>query len=192
MTAVAVSLTEAKRFLGISASTHDTLLQELLDHSEELLLAECNRRERPFAASQNAITEVHDGTGSSLLTLKYPISSISGNVRLGRDTSDYDEELDSADVDEIVYAAGKRSVERTDGGIFGEAGSPRYVRVTYDAQEDKPEIAKLAIKRMVAFLFRQLGSEGATRETFDGHSIEFAETDPLWKLAVKTLGESRV
>lgn len=192
MTAVVASLTEVKRFLGISASTHDTLLQELLDHAEDELLAKCNRRERPFSASQNGITEVHDGTGSSVLTLKYPISALSGTVKLGRDTTDLDDELTSSDVDEVVFVAGKRTVERTDGGIFGEAGSPRYVRVTYDAQEDKPEIAKLAVKRMVAFLFRQLGSEGATRESFDGHSIDFAETDPIWKSAVNSLGEPRV
>lgn len=185
MTAVLISLTELKRFIPNTPSGDDTLLQEILDSVEETFLRDCSRRERPFSASQNAITEVHDGTGSSVLTLKYPISSIAGTVKLGRDTTDLDEELTASDVDEIVYAAGKRSVERTDGGIFGDAGSPRYVRVTYDALADLPDSPKLAMKRMCERIYRQRGAADVTRESLDGYTRELAADDKDWKKAVE-------
>lgn len=189
-TAASVTLAELKTFLGISSSADDTLLQAILDGAEQQFLADCNRRERPFAASATDRTEVHDGTGSHVLTLDYPISDVDA-IKLGLDVTNPDETLDDTDVEVVVWVAGKRTIERTDGGVWGAAGHPRYVHVTYDAQEDKPDEAKTAIKRLAASLWRQLGSEGAAIEGLDGYSRTLAKDDPFYAMAVASQWEPR-
>lgn len=195
MTAVLVNLAEMQRFLGDVPSSDDTVIQELLDHVEDLFLGECNRRHRPFIASADttARTEVHDGTGTRILTLHYPIaaSGLSTDITLGHDTSDPDDTLEYDDVETLVWVAGSRTIERTDGGIFGYRGVPRYVHVTYKAAADVPESAALGIKRVVAGLYRQRRHEDASRESLSGHSIDFANLmeDPMWRRAIANAWE---
>jgi hypothetical protein len=190
-TAVSVSPTELKRFLGVSSSTDDTLLQEILDSVEGLFLEETNRIGRPFlaAATENR-AEVRDGTGSHVLTLDYPIGDVD-SIKLGYDSANPDETLDPDDVDEVVWVAGKRTIERVDGGTWGAYGAPRYVHVQYDTGTDVPDAVKLAIKRMAAVVYRQLGSEGSTRESVQGFSRELAETDPFWVRCINNHREPR-
>lgn len=197
MTAVLVSLAEMQRFLGDVPSSDDTLIQELLDETENLFLGECNRRDRPFIATADTVarTEVHDGTGTRILTLHYPIaaSGLSTDITLGLDTSDPDDTLEYDDVETLVWVAGSRTIERTDGGIWGYRGVPRYVHVTYKAAADVPESAALGIKRVVAALYRQRGSEDASRESLSGYSRDVANAmdDPMWKRAIANAWEPR-
>ena len=192
MTAVLVSLTELKRFVPSTPAGDDTLLQEILDEVEDKLLRDAGRTDRPFSAAQTSFTEVHDGTGSDTLYLNYPISAITV-ISLGRDTTDYDETLDPADVDDVIYVAGKRKIVRTDGGVWRAATEPRCVRVTYSAQADTPESPQLAIKRLCATVYRQRGAEDATSETVGGfytrQLVEAGAGDPLWNQAVAALWE---
>jgi hypothetical protein len=181
-----VSLADVQTFLGISGD--DALLTDLLEHLEALFESETGRTGKPFQAAASDRAEVHDGTGSADLFLEYPISNID-SVKLGYDSSDPDETLDPTDVDELTYAAGHRKISRTDGGTFGLAGSPRFVHVQYDTQADLPEDAQLAIKRAVAQVYRQRGSEDSTFEMFGQGQYQrrlsnIVADDPLWQRAV--------
>lgn len=196
MTAVLVSLAEMQRFIGPEADSDGDVIQEILDHVEDLFLGECNRRDRPFIATADstARTEVHDGTGTSLLTLNYPISELATDIKLGLDVADPDDTLTYNDVETLVYVAGKRSIERTDGGIFGYRDTPRYVHVTYKAAADVPESAQIGIKRVVAALYRQRGSEDASRESLSGYTRDMANPmeDPMWLAGIRNGREPRV
>lgn len=197
MTAVLVDYAEMERFLfqGDSAPTgHADVIQEILDHTEGMFLDAINRRDRPFLATADstARTEVLDGTGSRILTLDYPISALATDIVLGLDSSDPDETLEYDDVEQVVFVAGKRTIERTDGGVWGYCGRPRYVHVTYKAAVDMPESGKLAIKRAVALVYRQLGAEDASRDSLSGYSRDMARfgrdfmgDDPIWMMAVR-------
>lgn len=204
MTAVLVPPAEMERYLFGADSApdgHADLIQEILNHTEDLFLAQCNRRDRPFIASADSVarTEVLDGTGSRVLTLAYPISALATDITLGLDSSDPDETLDYDDVEQVVWVAGKRTIERTDGGIWGALDRPRYVRVTYKAAADMPENAKLALKRATALVYRQIGSEDASRESLAGYSRDMARfgrdfmgDDPIWTMAVRANTDPRV
>jgi hypothetical protein len=158
-----VSLADLQTFLSVSGD--DALLTDLLEHLEALFESETGRAGMPFQDAANDQAEVHDGTGSAHLYLNYPISNID-SVKIGYDESDPIETLDPTDVDELTYTVGHRRLSRTDGGTFGLAGKPRSVHVQYDTQADLPEDAQLAIKRAVAQVYRQRGSEDATFEMF--------------------------
>jgi hypothetical protein len=89
----------------------------------------------------------------------------------------------------VTFATGHRLISRTDGGIFGLAGKRRYVHVTYKSAADLPEPAQLAIKRAVAQVYRQRGSEDATFEAFGQGQYQrrlsaLVDNDPLWMNAV--------
>ena len=183
-----VSLADVKTFLSVSGSGDDTLLTDLLEHLEALFESETGRAGKPFQDAASDETEVHDGTGSADLFLDYPISGID-SVTIGFDSSDPIETLDPTDIDELTFTVGHRRLSRTDGGIFGLAGKPRYVHVQYDTLADLPEDAQLAIKRAVAQVYRQMGSEDATFEAFGQGQYQrrlsnIVEDDPLWRRAV--------
>lgn len=191
-TAILVTLAELKTFLGVTASTDDALLQSILDVVEQQFLAECNRRERPFVASAaNNRAEVRDGNGSHVLTLDYAISDVD-SIKLGFDSSDPDEELDPDDVEEVVWVAGKRTITRTDGGSWGWVDAPRYIHVQYDTQADAPDVPKTALKRMCGLIYRQLGSEGSSRESLANYTRDLARDDSIWMAAVAAEWEPRV
>ena len=177
-----VSLTELKTFLGVSGSTDDTLLTDLLEHLESVFEAATGRRTAPFQAAANNVTERKDGTGTEHLFLDYPISAVD-SVALGHNSASPDETLSPTNADQLVFTAGSRRLTRTDGSMFGEAGQPRYVHVQYDTQADLPEDAQLAIKRAVAAVYRQRGSEDAASENIGTYQRELSHLvaeDPLW------------
>ena len=127
------------------------------------------------------------GTGSSLLMLDYPIAALT-SVVLGFSSASPVETLTVADPYSVVFAVGERSLERTDGGVFGEYGKPRCVHVTYNTQADLPTDVALAVKRVVAQIYRQRGSEDAKTESVGGYSrvlADLAATDPIWLQAVQ-------
>lgn len=178
-----VSLADAKTFLGISASTDDDLITDLLEHVEALFESETGRTKSPFTAAATARTEVKDGTGLATLYLDYPISALT-SVKLGYDSSDPVETLDTSDPDTLTFATGSRRLARTDGGVFGLPEQARYVTVVYNHQANLPEDAQLAIKRMVAQVYRQRGSEDASQEGLSGYTRTLATSDAFWRMAV--------
>jgi hypothetical protein len=186
---VLVTLAELKTYLGDApASSDDTLLGGLIDDVEALFASETGRALSTFQAAGSARTEVHDGTGSSVLWLDYPIVTLT-SVKLGYDASVPDETLTIADKNVLVYAAGERRLMRTDGGRFGRAGQPRYVQVVYDFGADLPDSANLAIKSVVATAYRRRGSEAEKSETlgsFYSHTMvdDVAAVDPFWAMGV--------
>lgn len=179
-----VTVAKCQDFIGISQSTDTTLVTDILEHVEALFERETGRSRSPYSAALTARAEVKDGTGTDTLFLDYPISAIT-TVKLGHDSSDPVETLDATDPDTLTFATGSRRLVRTDGGVFGRPGQARYVHVTYNTQADLPDDAQLAIKRVVAMVYRQRGHEDATSESLANHSIDFARSDPFWERAVK-------
>lgn len=185
-----VSLPEIRSFLADPPSADDTVLSAILEYVEGLFESETGRSSTPFAAAGSNRTEVKDATGGPEIFLDYPVAVLT-SVNLGYDPANPAETLDVADKNVVTYAVGSRRLSRTDGGVFGVAGKPRYVQVVYNHQADLPEPAKLAIKRVCALIYRQRGSEDAAEETIGGYSRrmakfgrEFVDDDPTWRLGV--------
>lgn len=188
MTAVIVSVAEVQRHIfGDGVAQDETLLEELTEDVEKTLLRQCGRRLRPFVASADAQTFVLNGTGCSELVLPYPIDDITSiKISADSDFSDPDETLDPDDADVVRWTVGERTIYREDGGSFGADGARRVVQVVYDHAEDKPASAQLAVKVAVATLYRQRGSEDATRESLSGYTRDLSKyTDhPTWQDAL--------
>lgn len=179
-----LSVADAKTYLGITVSTYDTLLTQLLDELESQFEMDCGRKKLPYAAAATR-TEVFDGTGCAELYLRYPIATLT-SIKLGLDVTDPDETLDVSDVEVVVFGVGERRLARTDGGTFGELGVPRYVTVVYGAGDDLPSGARLTLKRALALVYRQRGSEDAVRESLAdySHDLQTIRGEEFWQLAV--------
>jgi hypothetical protein len=189
-----VTLPDFKTFLQDAPTGQDPLLQSVLDAAEELLEAECGRHERPFKAAQTDRVEVHNGTGSSILFLDYPIEDIT-SIKIGADPADPDEDLDPADLAVVSWRAGRARIVRVDDCVWGCRGAPNVIQVTYDTQDDLPLRAALAIQRVAAATVRRLGSEELRAErtaTFSRDFITDQNDDPIWQQAVRGLREVRV
>ena len=187
MPAALLDLTELKRFIPSTPAGDDTLLQEILDETEDELVRQCGRRLRPFTAAQTDRAEKRHGNGSPVLYLDYALAEAPSVIKLGRDVSDPDETLDATDVDVVVFEIGRRTLFRTDGGIWGCANDPYVVHVTYDAAADLPLAAQAAVKRMCALVYRQRGAEDTTREQIGGYVRDLATSDPIWQGALSVL-----
>jgi hypothetical protein len=186
-----VSTAEQKTFMGVSGTSDDTLVDSLLTMVEDMLERACGRAGRPFSAALTNRIETHDGTDDTGVDLDYPIASVA-EILLGVDADNPTETLDPDDLTVVTFGAGRRRLTRTDCGVFGTRGRPRYVQVTYTTQADLPSIAKLAVMRATASIYRQRGSEDAKSETIGGdfsHTLASLEEDPIWKAAVLNCGE---
>jgi hypothetical protein len=189
-----VPLVDFKTFLGDAPTGQDLLLQLVLDAAEDLLEAECNRHERPFQAAQPARVEVRDGTGGAILFLDYPIETVTSIV-IGADPALPDETLDPADRTIVSWRAGRARIVRVDGKTWGSRAAPNVIHVTYDAQDDLPVRAGVAIQRVAAATLRRMGSEELRAErtsTFSRDFITDHNDDPFWQLTVRGLREVRV
>jgi hypothetical protein len=195
VTAVLVTASNAKDFMRVTATADDTLIQGIVDATEQTFLIQAGRKERPFATAATGRVEVLNGTGTPQLMLDYPIASIT-SVKLGLDASSPEETLDATDVDVLVFATGKRAIYRTDGGVFRDRNEPRSVQVTYNHDADAPDFPKVAIKRAVAQVYRQIGSEDAKSESLpNGYNrtlAQFAVDDPIWNIALDSMREPSV
>lgn len=186
MPSALVPIADAMTYLGEEDASQLPLVEQLVDQVEALFLAQCGRRERPFQAEQSARVEVHDGTGTPLLFLDYPIVALT-SVAIGPNPSAPTETLTVASVDVLRYAVGRTRLHRVDGGTFGDAGDPAVVRVTYDAGADLPMDVQAAILQVVAAVYHRRGSEDVRTERIGGYSAEYAaaaESNPLWKAAI--------
>lgn len=189
---VLVTRTELKTYLGDApASADDALLDALIDDVEALFASETGRSITSFIAAGSGRVEVLDATGSADLFVDYPITALT-SITLGYDAGAWDETLDVSDGTVVVYAVGGRKITRVDGGTWGRHyGHARYITVTYDYAADLATSAKLAIKSVVAAVYRQRGSEGMKSETvgaFYSYTREDAQaataSSDFWKEAV--------
>ena len=185
-----VSLAEVKVFLKIPVATtgDDTLLTDLLEHAEGVFESDAGRKDTPFTAVASARSEVRDGTGTRHIDLDYDISDVA-SISLGFDSSDFVETLNPDDADKVVWGTSQRRISRVDGGRFGSADWPRYITVVYDHEADLPEDAQIAVKRLVAEVYRQRGSEEASREQIGTYIRSMGTVtsrfDKHWTVAVE-------
>jgi hypothetical protein len=158
----------------------------LADQIEALLLSQCARGNRPWQLAQVGRVERKDGTGNGTLYLDYPIAALT-SVKLGYDAAAPIETLVVNDQTKLVWDVGSNRLQRSDSGVFGTAGFPGYVRVTYDTEADAPDDAALAVLRGVATVFGQRGSEDSKSERVGGFSTDLIaaiEGDPVWQMVV--------
>lgn len=170
------------------------LLETLIDDVEALFLAACGRPDRAFGAADTGRVEVHDGTGSARLYLERDITALT-SVKLGHDVTDPEETLDVADKTALAWQVGRNRLVRLDGRTFGTLGAPDFIQVTYDAAAELPRDAALAITRVVASVWRQLGSEDVTAERIGPYDATFraaCQGEPLWQMAVRQHREVHV
>ena len=183
-----VTKDELKLYLHLTGTADDDLIDSLLDGVEDLLELQCNREAAPFQdAPAGDVTEVWDGTGGTKLFLHYPITTLT-SVKLGADPALPEATLDPTDKDVLRFEVGRRRLVRVDGGCFGRKDDPRTVHVTYRPGADLPKECALAVKRVAAAAFNQLGSEGTASQNVGGfsHVLEkLAQGDPAWAMAVQ-------
>lgn len=181
---------ELSTFLGVAEGTPDQeLLEALLAQSIALFEKTCGRERAPFSDSLTGRIEIIlADPWSTRLDLDYPIASITSIV-VGLDVSAPDETLVPGAATSVVWYAGRREIIRTDGGFWGHA-RPRWVKVVYSTQNDRPADAKLAVKRRVARLYNERGKEGFTSVTRGERSWSMAgqsadDEDSVWREAVR-------
>lgn len=182
-----VSLTALQDFLNVNDEGEAAVLKTLLAEVKAFFEQQVDRARAPFADTQTGRVEVHDGTGSALLTVDYPIAALT-SITLGHNPASPIETLTVNDPSLLVFATGDRTIERVDGGTFGEYRKPRYIHVTYNAEADLPVDVAIAVKRLTAQLYRQRGSEDAQTEAVSGYSrtmADLATTDPIWRQTVQ-------
>lgn len=179
-----VTLGDVKAFIADVPATDDTMLQSLLDQLEDTLAQDCGRAQRPFAPVQPARQEVHDGNGTGVLWLDYPITALTTLI-IGPSVAAPDETLVLTDPEIVAWKVGSARICRVDGGVFPRL--PLRVHVTYDAGADLPPLAALAVTRAAATIYRQRGAEDMTSERLGTWSAEYgavAAADPVWQRAV--------
>lgn len=161
--------------LGLTSSAAlITEMDALLEAVEALFESTVGRTDKPYKAA-GVTTEVFHGNGSRYLWLSYPIASwTSGSIKIGRDTSDPDEELDVTDIDVLSWRANERMLARNDAGVWGVCGEPRNVEVIYTSAADLPKDVARAVLLMAAALYKQKGAEGLTSERIGAYSYQIA------------------
>ncbi len=188
------TLAEFEAEAGAVATADKPGVNSLLASLEQLFLEQSGRADRPYEAARPGVLEVHDGTGTNVLRLQYPIADLT-SLKLGYNPSDPEEELDVDDLDVVTWLAGKHRITRVDGGTFGAAWMPNYVHVTYDASADQPLGAKHAVIGAAIAIYRRRGSEGLNSERVGPYAEDFAELlkgDPVWQAAVAGQEEHHV
>lgn len=183
-----VSLSEVQQFLELEDTADPDLLQALTLSTTRLLERLCGRERFPFSDPIAGRIDILNGSGSSIVVLPYPIATLT-SLKLGYNPAAPLETLVVNDTNAVLWGAGSRIIERVDGGLFGTFTNSRYVHVTYNTADDRPEDAKLAVMRAVAQVYRQRGSEDASSENVSGYNRTMAyvaATDPLWTEFVRT------
>lgn len=167
------------------------LLTSILAGVKDAFERSCNREGVPFQDAQSNREEIHDGSGSATLFLDYAPAAID-SIAIGPDEDEPDEELDPTDADVVRWVPGSRELQRV-AGYWGEKGVKAAVRITYDSQADLPGLAKQAVLRACAIIYRQLGSEDVVSESQAGYSRTLQQLespsatmgDPIWRLGVE-------
>jgi hypothetical protein len=182
-----VTYDEQADFLDIPAGTDKELIEDLLAQTTALFEKQVGRTSAPFGPAQTGRIEIHQGDpGSAVLTLDYPIASIT-SIGVGRDVALPDETITPSDTSMVVWQVGQPEIARVDGGYW-HRWYPTWVKVVYNTQEYYPADVKLAVKRMVATIYQHRGKEGYTALTRGSRSWSMGGgsgmSDVFWEGAV--------
>jgi hypothetical protein len=186
-----VEVDEQQLFMGLTAGTDDDLLDALIAETQALFENEIGRSGSPFGAAITGRTEIHQaGSGSTVLSLDYPIASITSIVA-GRDVALPDETILAADTTIVVWQAGSRELYRVDGGYW-QRWNPTWVKVVYTTLADEPLDVKLAIKEKVAERYYLKDKHGFSSITRGARSWTLGEgggnaaaTGSAWDAAIR-------
>ena len=139
-----VTAAEVKTYLGLSGSTHDTLIDELIDLASEFIENYCNTH-----FSSTAVTDKLDGGCIDLITTKAPIISIT-SITDNEDSTT----VSSSDYD--FYAKSGRIYRENDSLIFPNnqptwyQGRQRFTVVYQAGYAAVPEAVKWVCYELIA------------------------------------------
>ena len=175
---------EVYQYLGITASIDDPSGQALVirDSCEALLAAATGQ---VFGAEAIYTDAVYDGTGTRTLWVERPIKTLSAVKIVNTYDTDEVVELDLAT--QVTWNAGRRRI------AVRSMNFPRgrdNIKITYTAQENKPALARQAVREATATIFRRIGSEDARSEqvgTFQHVLLRKLEESMTWQKAVDLL-----
>lgn len=185
-----VTYDEAAEFLGVPSGTDKQLIEDLLAQTTALFENEVGRSNAPYGAAQTGRTEIIEASpGSSIITLDYPIASITSIVS-GRDVAFPDETITPSDTSTVIWQVGSRTLARVDGGYWNR-WTPTWVKVVYNTQAYQPADVKLAIKQKVAEIYLHRDKLGFSSVTRGARSWSMAETAGVSSAWDKTISAHR-
>jgi len=149
-----VTLTEAKAWLGISGTTHDTTLTASITAARKKVESLSGRS---LVARTLELT-VHEYSEASI-DLPFPEISAITSVK----------ETDSAGVETTILAANYQLIY----GRLYYYGTGNSVKITYTTKANTEEFYKLAIKKQLAYDFRNEFTENG----FDKEVIQMLSTE---------------
>lgn len=138
-----VTAAEVKTYLGITGSTHDTLIDELIDITSEFIEDYCGTH-----FSSTAVTDKIDGGVEFLLTTKAPIVSITS-------ITDNEDSTTVATTDYDFYAESGRIYRESDAVLFPSnkptwyLGRQRFTVVYQAGYSAVPEAVKWVAYEMI-------------------------------------------
>lgn len=163
-----------KTYLGISVSTYDTLIEDLIDACTDWFEHECGGR-RFFSAGAD-VTEYYDGgdgrSKTRIFAKKYPIISVT--------SISYNSSGNYSSPTWTAFSASTEYIRKdASGEIYFPGGLPQgmqNLRLIYQGGFAViPNDLDLACRKMVAKEFNKRKSQGATNESIGGGSITWNE-----------------
>lgn len=172
-----------KSYLGLTVSTHDTLLELLINACSEWIENECGNR--TLQDSGEDITELHDGDFdgtnrnkifpkqwplNSITSIEYKTGSLSSPTWVEFTTDEYTTD----DVAGIIYFTGFTS------GLSSIHPNRQNIRLIYQGGfTTTPSDLELACLKMTAKEFDKRKSQGVTKEGVGGGAVDWnEELDP--------------
>lgn len=149
-----------------------TVIAALRDAVESLL---CEATGREFSPPVDVVDEIHNGTGTKYLYTNKPVALLVGlRVTEGTDSAS---ELVIDVSNDVIFERGKRKLT---GRFTRFPRGHANIMVSYESEDDRPEIARQAVREVVAMMFRARGTEGARSE----------QTGPLRQVMKRSIDES--
>lgn len=161
------TLAKVKSYLGITSSTHDTVLGELIVNVTKWLENYLQRTLLKKADGQY-FEEYFDGYEKCLLLNEYPIISVTSvEYNSGTQASPI---WNTVDASNYVYYAGEGYIELLAGLPHGH----QNIRVRYNGgYATYPDEVELVAKQLVARMFEQRKAQGKSQEGLGGASISW-------------------
>ena len=164
-----------KSFLDLADDAHQTLLTSLVTRASDFVIAHTGRAIID-PGSGNEITEIHDGIGKSLITLRdYPVATITGMTL----HSSADQTFDAT----TLIAAADYYVDLPMGQILRKSGvgfgfGRKSVQVVYrpgygETVTDVPGHVEDAVIELIALKYRMREKLGITSDSLGDASRSF-------------------
>lgn len=185
-----VTLVQFKDFLSYRKTDLDTVLQALIDAAEDQLE---NETGQVFTAAGAVTDEGRDGTGTRVLYLRRPASSLT-TVKVSSIGNFTNPSYTIPTSDLTIDPRNGRRLVRMQGGVFPHG--VLNIAVTYAAAENLPGLAQEAVKERGELWYRRRGREHVQSESLGelGSQTLFTgfERGPRWDAAVGALRTSVV